>query len=108
MIQVFWKNQALYDLEDCIDSLMLSQNPNRPSLTYEEAIDYKNDIINFALSLRNRKTHTNCVYAIQKVFGEKAARYDRNKTTQYYIVYNLDLSGNIQIERIMTNHITIV
>ena len=34
-------------------------------------------------------------------------RYDRNKYTQYYIVYNVDGSGNIFIERITTNHVTL-
>ncbi|MDR3219813.1 MAG: hypothetical protein LBU22_12710 [Dysgonamonadaceae bacterium] len=107
MSQVFWRNQALTDLDHCIDALMFPEPANRPSLTYEDAIDYKNDIVTFALSLRNRIRHIACVYEIHKQYGSKVARYDRNKNTQYYIIYNVDTEGNIYVERIMTNHITI-
>jgi hypothetical protein len=87
MSQVFWRNQALTDLDDCIDALMFPEPTNRPSLTYEDAIDYKNDIVAFALSLRNRVRHITCVYNIHKQYGDKVARYDRNKNTHvlYYL-----------------------
>jgi hypothetical protein len=107
MIDVIWSDQSLNDLDDCLDTLMFPEYDNRPSLTYEEAIDYRDNIVAFALALPDRAIHTDCIYEIHKMYGEKAARYNRNKNTQYYIIYNIDIIGDIFIERIMTNHITI-
>ena len=95
------------DLENCLDALLFPINPNKQPLTYEEAHNYIDDIVTFVYSLATKIRHIDCVFEIHKVYGEKAARYDRNKQTQYYVVYNIDSHGNIYVERIMTNHITI-
>ena len=96
------------DLEDCFDALMFPKFGNRPPLTYEEAHKYIDDIADFALSLGEIKYHADCVYKIHKQYGEKAIRYNRNKNTQYYVIYDLDEEKNtIYVERLITNHITI-
>ncbi|GHT50621.1 hypothetical protein FACS189440_18360 [Bacteroidia bacterium] len=108
MNNVFWKDKALYDLDDCLDALMFPKYNNRPPFSYEEAIDYRDNVMAFAFALRDKVLHTDCKYEIHKMYGEKVARYERNKNTQYYIIYNIDTIGDIFIERIMTNHITLL
>jgi hypothetical protein len=87
---------------------MFPESKNKPPLTYEEAHNYIDDIADFALSLGERMYHINCVYEIHKRYGKKTARYDRNKNTQYYIIYDLDEEKDIiYVERLISNHITI-
>ena len=96
------------DLENCFDSLMFPKFKNRPPLTYEEAHNYIDDIADLALLLGEKKRHADCVYEIHKQYGGKVIRYDRNKNTQYYIIYDLDEEKNIiHIKRLIANHVTI-
>ena len=95
------------DLEDCFDALMFPKYNNRTPLSFEDAHKYIDDIVNFAYSIAFKAIHVNCFYDEHKRYGAKVARYDRNKYTQYYIIYNINEYDDIYIERIITNHITI-
>jgi hypothetical protein len=103
---IVFSQQSGADLEDCLDALMFPKYKNRPPLTFEEAHDYVDEIVEFVYSISEKATHTNCIFDTHKKYGEKVVRYERNKYTQYYIIYNVDVAGNIYVERIMTNHIT--
>ena len=99
-------DEALLDLYDCVYALMYPKYNNRPNLTEEDALAYRDDIINFIYSLADKTTHSDATFTDHKQQGKKVARYDRNNNTQYYIVYDLDTFHTIYVNRILTNHIT--
>jgi len=73
----------------------------------EHAKSYINDIRKECLSLATKNHHFNATFANHKRFGKKVHTYNRNKNTQWYIIYNIDIHGNIFINHITSNHTTI-
>ena len=76
-------------------------------LELEHAIKYVSEIRNICDTLDSKAFHFNTKFSIHKRYGEKVHTYNRNKQTQWYIIYNLDQHGNVYIQKIISNHNTI-
>jgi len=70
-------------------------------------LNYRNDIVAECYKLEIKLRHQNCIYPTHKRFGEKFIRYRRNKNTTWYIIYNIDMHGNILIEKVISNYQTV-
>jgi len=73
----------------------------------EHAKSYIHDIRMECYSLGTKKNHFNTTFSTHKNFGSKVHTYNRNKQTQWYIIYDIDRYGNIFINHITSNHTTI-
>ena len=62
-------------------------------------------MISECISLEFKSYHFNSVFPNHKQFGKHVHRYQRNKNTTWYIVYDKDEYRNIYIQRILSNHI---
>jgi len=56
------------------------------------------------ISLEFKSHHFITVFPNHKQFGKHVHRYQRNKNTTWYIVYDKDEYFNIYIQRIFSNH----
>ena len=73
----------------------------------EHAKLYINDLRMECYSLATKNYHFNTTFTKHKRFGSKVHTYNRNKNTQWFIIYNIDVHGNIFINHNPSNHTTI-
>ena len=77
-------------------------------LEFKHAEKYVDDIVDVCESLDKASYHANVQYNIHKQYGEKVFCYTRNKSTTWYIIYDIDLGSNtVYIQHITSNHVTI-
>jgi hypothetical protein len=101
---VFYSEQAENDLNDILKGLL---NWEKFTLTREFCLNYVSDLIDVCDSLDTITKHFKAIYETHKRYGENIHRYSRNKTTTWYIIYNIFPPRNIFIEKIISNHLTI-
>jgi len=105
MSKVLFSKQSEKDLSNIIIGLLLWK---KISITEEEALQYADDIYLIAHSILHLSYHQKCKYRIHQLYGEYQLKYKRNKRTTWYIIYDIELnSGNILINKIINNYITI-
>jgi hypothetical protein len=80
--------------------------PSKHFILDEHAISSVDTITEICDILDKKSFHFNAIYISHKRFGEKVHTYRRNKSTNWYIVYNLDQYGNIYIQLLNSNHNT--
>jgi hypothetical protein len=102
---VYYSEQADYDLDDILQGLLTWK---KIDLSREFCLSYVSDIIDVCDQLETRTYHSNTVYETHKRYGRKVYAYSRNRETTWYIIYNIDLLGNIFINKIISNHLTII
>lgn len=102
---VYYSIQADNDLDNILEGLLTWK---KFSLTREFCLSYVSDIIDICDSLDTKTQHFNAVYETHKQYGEKVHKYNRNKATTWYIIYDLDLFNNVYINKIISNHLTIL
>ena len=100
---VFYSKQFSEDLENLLYGLVTWE---KHPLAFEHAQLYVEDIINTVDTLDTKTFHKNAVYAAHLRYGSKVFIYCRNKQTTWYIIYNLDLHGNVYVNKITSNHLT--
>jgi hypothetical protein len=76
-------------------------------INFEHARSYLNDIRVECYSLNSKTHHFKTTNPEHIKYGSKIHTYKRNKQTQWYIIYNVDINGNILINHITSNHTTI-
>jgi len=77
-------------------------------LEFEHAMKYVDDIVDVCENLDKTIFHANVQFEIHKKYGKKVLNYIRNKSTTWYIIYDIDLASNtIYIQHITSNHVTI-
>lgn len=77
-------------------------------LEYEHAIKYVDDIVDVCENLDKTSYHIDVQYEIHKQYGKKVHCYNRNKSTTWYIIYDVDLLSNtVYVQHITSNHVTI-
>jgi hypothetical protein len=104
MSRVFFNVRAEQDMSDIVTGLLLW---TKVSISEEEALKYVDDIYIMANSISDLTYHQKCKYFMHCQYGEYNFKYKRNYRTTWYIVYDIDpLSGDIFINRIISNHIT--
>jgi len=101
---VFYSEQADSDLDDILEGLLTWQ---KITLTREFCLSYISDIVDVCDSLDTKTVHFDAVYETHKRYGEKVHKYSRNKSTTWYIIYDIDLFNNVYINKIISNHLTI-
>ena len=102
---VFYSIQADNDLDEILEGLLTWQ---KHTLTHEFCLSYISDLVNVCDSLDAKAIHFNTIYEIHKLYGDKVHKYIRNKNTTWYIIYNIDLSNNIFINKIISNYLTVL
>jgi len=100
---VIYSEQFSEDLESLLYGLVTWE---KHPLSFEHAQLYVEDIINIVDTLDTKTFHRNAVYAIHRRYGSKIFACNRNKQTTWYIIYNLDIHGNVYINKIISNHLT--
>jgi hypothetical protein len=101
---VFYNKQAENDLEEILEGLLSWQ---KVTLTRDFCLSYVADLIDVCDSLDTKTSHSKTVYETHKLHGENVHKYSRNKTTTWYIIYNISPLNEIFIEKIISNHLTI-
>ena len=100
---VIWTEDAREDIENILFAL-ITWEKHQP-LSLEEADNYIEDIRRAGNKLDKLSLHTNARYETHKAYGEKVYRYDRNKRTQWYIVYDWDeITKIVCMNRIISNY----
>lgn len=101
---VYYSAQADKDLDDIRNGLLLWE---KFDLTAEFVFKYIDEIKYQCESIQRKAVHLKTEYQVHKQYGEKVHKYRRNANTLWYIIYNIDVSGNIYINKIISNYTTI-
>ncbi|MDR3328693.1 MAG: hypothetical protein LBS63_01110 [Prevotellaceae bacterium] len=101
---VFYSRQADNDLDNLLEGLLTWQ---KIALSRKFCMDYVARIINICDSLSAKAYHANAMYETHKQYGKKVHKYLHNKNTTWYIIYDIDAFGNIFINKIISNYLTI-
>jgi len=101
---VYYSRQADNDLDDILEGLLSCR---KFVLSRDFCLNYISDIIDVCDKLPSKTYHANAVYEMHKRYGEKVYKYSRNKNTVWYIIYNRDSWGNIFVNKIISNYLTI-
>jgi hypothetical protein len=101
---VFISDRAKIDLDNIIVGLLEWE---KVVLTVDEVMRYVDDIVDIcyhldAVGYRHKATHEEHLK-----HGTYAYPYKRNKKTTWYIVYDVDLFGNIFVNKITSNYLTV-
>jgi hypothetical protein len=101
---VFIKRQAKKDLDNIVTGLLTWK---KVTLTVPEVMQYVDDIADICYQLDDLAYHRQARYKNHLQFGAYSYPYKRNKSTTWYIVYDIDLFSNIYVNKIISNHQTI-
>ena len=101
---VYYSIEADNDLDEILEGLL---SWRKCVLTREFCQSYISDIIDVCDSLDGKSIHFNTVYETHKLYGKKVHKYSRNKSTTWYIIYDIDSNNNIYINKIISNYLTI-
>ena len=101
---VFYSKQADDDLDSILEGLLTWQ---KHTLTREFCLNYISDLIDVCDSLDSNTFHFNTIYETHKQYGKHVHKYFRNKSTSWYIIYDIDSHKNVYINKIISNHQTI-
>jgi len=104
MAAVYLSRQAIDDLKNIFTALI---NWAKGPLELEHALRYVDDIEAKCYSLANKTYHLRTTFTTHKIYGEKVLTYRRNRTTVWYIIYNIDSFHNVLFTKIISNHLTI-
>ena len=105
MNKVYFSEQSEQDLSDIVVGLLLWP---KVTITEIEALQYVDDIYDMAYTIPDLSYHQKCTYKMHCQYGEYHLKYKRNYRTTWYIIYDIDLfSGNILIQRIISNYKTV-
>jgi hypothetical protein len=101
---VFINRQAVIDLDNIVIGLL---EWNKVALTISEVLQYTDDIVNTCYQLDGLIRHSRAKYKDHLKYGAYSFQYRRNKKTTWYLIYNIDSFGNIFVNKIMSNHLTL-
>ena len=103
---VIWNEGARTDLATILVALITWKK--HASVSLEEADKYIEDIEKTGNAICKLSFHSNAIYDTHKVYGNKVYRYERNKRTQWYIIYNWDKINKIAyVNKIVSNYHTV-
>ena len=105
MNKVYFSNNAEQDISNIVIGLLLW---TKVSISVDEAFRYVDDIKLIAYSIPELAYHQKCRYIMHKEHGEYQIKYKRNYKTTWYIIYNIDPeTGDVLINKIINNHLTL-
>jgi hypothetical protein len=100
---VFIKQQAKIDLDEIVVGLLEWE---KVTLSVPEVMQYVEDIVEICYQLDNAVYHHQAKYENHLEFGSYSYPYKRNKSTTWYIIYDMDLHRNIFVNKIISNYLT--
>ena len=101
---VFIHRQAKIDLDNLVTALL---EWDKITLSVTEVMQYVDDIVDICYQLNDSAYHQHAKYKEHLKYGTYSHSYRRNKSTTWYIIYNIDSQNNIFINKIMNNYMTI-
>ena len=101
---VFYSIQAENDLDDLLEGLLTWK---KHRLTREFCLSYFSNLVDVCDSLDTKTHHFSAVYETHKRYGEKVHKFVRNQNTTWYIIYDVDISNNVYINKIISNYLTV-
>jgi hypothetical protein len=101
---VFYSASARSDLDEIRQGLLSWE---RITLTEEFVSGYMDELRTVCDSLDAKTYHISAMYAIHLRYGTKVHLYKRNNHTTWYIIYDLDRYGNVFINKIISNYLTV-
>jgi hypothetical protein len=101
---VFYSIQADSDLDEILEGLLTWR---KHTLTRGFCLSYISNLVDVCDNLDTKTIHFNTVYEAHKRYGDKVHKYVHNKNTTWYIIYDIDLSNNVFIKKIISNHVTV-
>jgi len=104
MLVVSISRQAKIDLDNIVIGLL---DWDKIVLTVDEVKQYVDDIVEIAYSLEKINVRFKATYNDHLKYGEFAHTYKRNNSTVWYIIYDIDENGNIFINKIISNYMTV-
>jgi hypothetical protein len=102
---VLYSKASIENLSEILIGLI---NWPRHPLSVEHAEKYVTEIRFVCDELDSKIFHFNTQITLHKNYGNKVHTYRRSKQTCWYIIYNIDRHGNVYIQRILSNHTTII
>ncbi len=100
---VYIHEQVYSDLE-LIYTGMLQWRKIELSIDYVER--YIDDILDQCYEITNLNFHFTTRFVEHSRYGEYIHRYRRNNYTLWYLIYDKDVSGNIFVNKVISNHTT--
>ena len=101
---VYYSRSATADFKKILLGLITWK---KHQITYEHALSYVDDIHSICESLANKTTHQQTFFELHKRYGEYVYAYKRNKSTTWYIIYEVTAANEIYIEKIISNYLTV-
>ena len=101
---VFINRQAIIDLDNIVIGLLEWE---KVELTIPEVMQYVDDISDICYKLENVAYHRPAKYQEHLKYGEYSRSYKRNRSTTWYIIYDIDLFKNIHVNKIISNYLTV-
>ena len=94
--------------EDKLSSIFIGLTKwKKHPLEFDHAANYVDDIVDCCEVLDQNSYHAFARYASHKKFGKHIYRYERNSSTTWYIIYDVEIESNsIYIQYITSNHTT--
>ncbi|MDR0811278.1 MAG: hypothetical protein LBN23_03245 [Paludibacter sp.] len=101
---VYINRQAKIDLDNIVSGLLVWK---KVELSVPEVMQYVDDIVAICYALDKKHSHSQAQYQVHLKFGRYAYPYKRNQNTIWFIVYNLDDFGNVFVNKIINNYLTV-
>ena len=101
---VFIKRQARIDLDNIVAGLL---EWDKITLSVPEVMQYVDDIADICYQLDNSAYHYQAKYKNHLKYGAYSYPYKRNKSTTWYIIYDVDSHNNVYVNKIISNHQTV-
>ena len=101
---VFINRQAKVDLDNIVTGLLIW---DKIKLTVPEVLQYVDDIADVCYKLDSITHHYHAKYEEHLKYGAYSYPYKRNKSTTWYIIYDLETNNNIYVNKIISNYLTV-
>jgi len=101
---VFINRQARVDLDNIVIGLLEWE---KITLTIQEVLHYVDDITEICYQLDRLAYHQPAKYSSHLEHGTYSYPYKRSKSTTWYLIYDIDPSNTIYVNKIISNYLTI-
>lgn len=100
---ILYSSQALSDFDAIFEGLL---HWEKVFLSEQFTIDYVAELRRECEKIPHKTFHENATWFSHKQFGGKIHRFRRNQQTIWYIIYDMDTTGNVYVNKIISNYTT--
>jgi hypothetical protein len=101
---VFINNQVKIDLDNIVIGLLEWE---KIVLAVDEVMRYVDNIVDICYQLDAISYHHRATYAAHLKYGAYTYPYKHNQKTTWYIIYDIDTSNNVFVNKIISNYLTV-